>query len=72
MGCAHVNDKYIWLENLDSSESKAWVSNANEQSNIYFSKNKYFENDKKDYESIVLADVLIIHVCTPHNYLNPN
>ena len=56
VGCAHVNDKYIWLENLDSAESKTWVSQANKLSNIYFSKNKYFENDKKDYESIILAD----------------
>src|SRR3989338_3325012 len=56
LGCTHMSDKYIWLENIDSSESKAWVSSGNQHSNEYFSVNPYFASDKKDYESVILAE----------------
>ena len=56
VGCAHMSDKYMWLENIDSADSKAWVEKANQESNAYFRNNKYFEADKKNYEAVLLAE----------------
>ena len=51
-----MDDKYIWLEDLESAEAMAWVDHANSFAEIYFENNKFFLNDKQDYESVLLAE----------------
>lgn len=41
-----MSDKYLWLEDLESRESRASVTRASQQSEDYFQQNKYFETDK--------------------------
>jgi prolyl oligopeptidase len=59
-GCAHMNDSYLWLEDVESEKSLAWVKAQNNKSDEYFLKNPYYEKDKANYEKILLADDRLI------------
>ncbi len=51
-----MDDKYLWLEDLNSAQAKAWVDQANSKAEIYFENNKFFDGDKNDYEAVLLAE----------------
>ena len=54
------NDEFVWLEQIESPESLAWVESENKKSMDWFQKDKNFLNLKKESKKILESDDRIV------------